>query len=237
VVYINDVLYKYRGEMPSGTSIEIQEGTISISPSAFYSCSGLTSVTIPNSVTSIGFSAFADCSGLTSVTIGDSVTSIGGSAFSGCSGLTSVTIGNSVKSIGDEAFSNCSGLTSVTIGNSVTSINYNAFDGCSDITDVYCFAEEVPSTDGDAFKNSYVKWATLHVPAVSIKDYKRTEPWASFGAIVALTEEETGIEDIETSESNVNSAPVYNLQGMKMQDADNLPKGIYIKGGKKYLVK
>lgn len=32
-------------------------------------------------------------------------------------------------------------------------------------------------------------------------------------------------------------ATVYNLQGMKMQDVDNLPKGIYIKGGKKYLVK
>jgi hypothetical protein len=32
-------------------------------------------------------------------------------------------------------------------------------------------------------------------------------------------------------------APVYNLQGIKMQNADNLPAGIYIKGGKKYLVK
>ena len=32
-------------------------------------------------------------------------------------------------------------------------------------------------------------------------------------------------------------APVYNLQGMKMQNADNLPKGIYIKGGKKYIIK
>ena len=32
-------------------------------------------------------------------------------------------------------------------------------------------------------------------------------------------------------------APIYNLQGMKMQDSDNLPKGIYIKGGKKFMVK
>jgi len=31
--------------------------------------------------------------------------------------------------------------------------------------------------------------------------------------------------------------PVYNLQGMKMQNADNLPAGIYIKNGKKYSVK
>ena len=52
-----------------------------------------------------------------------------------------------------------------------------------------------------------------------------------------MTEEETGIEDVEASESNVNNAPVYNLQGMKMLDVGNLPKGIYIKGGKKFMVK
>ena len=33
------------------------------------------------------------------------------------------------------------------------------------------------------------------------------------------------------------NAPVYNLQGMKMQDAENLPKGIYVKNGKKFVVK
>ena len=33
------------------------------------------------------------------------------------------------------------------------------------------------------------------------------------------------------------NAPVYNLQGMKMQDAENLPAGIYIKNGKKFMVK
>ena len=32
-------------------------------------------------------------------------------------------------------------------------------------------------------------------------------------------------------------ATVYNLQGMKMENADNLPAGIYIKGGKKFVIK
>ena len=62
--------------MPSGTTIEIKEGTISISPSAFSGCSGLTSVIIPNSVTSIGSYAFYDCS-LKSLTIGAGILSIG----------------------------------------------------------------------------------------------------------------------------------------------------------------
>jgi len=128
-------------------------------------------------------------------------------------------------------------LTSITIPNSVTSIGDNAFLDCSELTDVYCYAEQVPSTGSDAFANSYVEYATLHVPAEAIEDYKTTAPWSGFGKIVALTEEETGIEDIAVEDVNVNNAPVYNLRGMKMQNADNLPKGIYIKGGKKYLVK
>ena len=68
VVYINNILYKYKGTMPAGTSIDIKEGVISISGTAFYDCTGLTSVIIPNSVISIGHSAFGNCTGLTSIT-------------------------------------------------------------------------------------------------------------------------------------------------------------------------
>ena len=49
------------------------------------------------------------------------------------------------------AFVWCSSLTSVTIPNSVTSIGYLAFAYCTNIENVYCYAEEVPSTDYSAF--------------------------------------------------------------------------------------
>ena len=122
--------------MASGTVINIRKGTVSISPSAFSGCTGLTSITIPNSVTSIGEFAFSGCTGLSSVTIPSSVTSIGWLAFSGCTGLTSVTIPNSVTSIGESAFYGCTALTSVTIPNSVTSIGGGAFKGCTGLTSV-----------------------------------------------------------------------------------------------------
>ena len=134
LVYAGLVAYKYKGTMPSGTSIVLKEGTEGIAGKAFYDCDGLTSVTIPNSVTNIGNEAFEGCSGLTSLTIPNSVTSIGGSAFCGCSGLTSLTIPNSVTKIGDRAFCGCSGLTSLTIPNSVTSIGSSVFSGCSGLT-------------------------------------------------------------------------------------------------------
>lgn len=80
----------------------------------------------------------------------------------------------------------CSGLTSVTIGNSVKSIENYAFAYCSKLTDVYCYAESVPSTGSDAFTESNIQNATLHVPG-SKAAYEAVSPWNGFGEIVEMT--------------------------------------------------
>ena len=222
---------KYSGKVVIPKSVE-HEGTTysvtSIGDDAFFACSGLTSVTIPNSVTSIGDCAFHSCSGLTSVTIPNSVTSISTQAFEDCSGLASVTIGNSVKSIGDWAFGNCSGLTSVTIGNGVTRIGIRAFRDCPELLDVYCYAKDVPSTESSAFNGSYPENATLHVPAASIDSYKARAPWSKFGKIVALTPEETGIDELKGENRKVKTA-LYDLSGRRVQKGQ---KGVFIQNGK-----
>ncbi len=206
----------------------IPNSVTSIGGAAFAYCSGLTSVTIPNSVTSIGYGAFYKCSGLTSVTIGNSVTSIGDEAFAYCSALTSVTIGNSVASIGDYAFYECSGLTSVTIGSGVESIGNYAFYSCPDLLDVYCYAEKVPSTESNAFDGSYPENATLHVPDASIDSYKATAPWSSFGKIVGLSGDETGIDELKGENGKVKTV-LYDLSGRRVQKGQ---KGVFIQNGK-----
>ena len=102
-----------------------------------------------------------------------------------------------MNSIGDYAFSYCKGLTSVIIGNGVESIGGFAFDGCSKLHEVYCYAEKVPTASSYpyphyifayAFDTYFIKNSILRVPAASIDSYKASEPWNSFGKIVALTE-------------------------------------------------
>ena len=88
-------------------------------------------------------------------------------------------------------------MTSVAIGSGVETIGSRSFANCPELLDVYCYAEKVPSTNTDAFDGSYPENATLHVPAASVESYKATTPWSGFGNIVALTDGETGIEELK----------------------------------------
>ena len=111
------------------------------------------------------------------------------------------------------AFYKCSGLLSVIIGNNVKSIEEGAFEDCSKLENVYCWAERVPSTNRDAFKDSYPQYMTLYVPAGSINDYKNKLPWSEFGSIKSLDEST----DVTLSYSNLpsihNDGSVLNIQG------------------------
>lgn len=166
------------------------------------------------------------------------MTNIGEYAFKECSALISVTVPNSVTNIGGEAFKGCSGLISVTLGNGVRTISDLAFANCPELADVYCHAKNAPNTYNDAFKDSYVEYATLHVPSASISSYKAKEPWKNFKSIVALTDSDpkpTGIENVRSQMSDVKGA-FFDLNGRRM-NGEPTQKGVYIQNGKKIIVK
>ena len=223
VVYIGKVAYEFKGEMASGTAINIKEGTVSISGYAFYGCTGLTSITIPNSVTSIGRFAFegtpwynnqpdgvvyigkmaykfkGEMASGTAINIKEGTVSICPSAFEGCTALTSVTIPNSVTTIGYDTFRGCTGLTSVTIPKSVTSIGGSAFSGCTGLKKIYSLNPVPPVIYWDTFVAYDVD---LFVPKGCVPKYKEAKYWKDFRFIGEI-EEEGGIDDVIGADSKI----------------------------------
>ena len=150
-VYIGDILFAYKGDMPENTKIEVAEGTVKIASSAFNGHKNLTGITIPDSVTGIEYAAFYGCTGLTTITIPDSVTFIGDYAFAR-SGLVSITIPDNVKYLGYWAFEKCADLTAIAIGSGVTTINEHTFTNCNNLTTV-TFSDGLQSIENGAFFN------------------------------------------------------------------------------------
>ena len=135
-------------------------------------------------------------------------------------------------------YSDCSSLNSVTIPNSVTSISNSAFLFSSGLTSIISKIENPykiagknssPRTfDIDVFNN-----ATLYVPKGTINKYKSIEGWRDFKIIVELDETD-GIKkkNCETITDN----RYFNLNGKRIEGQPS-QKGVYIKNGKKVLMK
>lgn len=183
---------KYAGEIvipESVTSGGKDYDVTAIAPRAFSGCSEIISVIIGNNVTTIGESAFS-YSSLVSAYIGDGVETIDNYAFYKCSSLVDVSIGNGVTTIGTAAFQWCSELPSIIIGSSVASIGESAFYDCSSLKNVYCLAEDLPSTMPTSLDSRYQPKMVIHVPASVVETYADAQPWRNCGLVIALADDE-----------------------------------------------
>ena len=149
-VYFGNHLYKYKGEMDENTSIEIENGTLSICSFAFEKCENLVNITLPNTLRLIDKYAFAG-SGFSSISIPNSVDSIAIMAFTGCKSLTNVELNSSIKLLKRNIFSHCTALTSIDLTH-ITNIESGAFAGCSSLNTV-TFGDSRSIIDIYAFMN------------------------------------------------------------------------------------
>jgi hypothetical protein len=149
-VYFGKCLYKYKGEMPENTSIEVIDGTMSICCFAFQQCKNLVNITLPNTLRLIDRYAFAGC-GFSSISIPNSVDSIGIMAFSSCLSLTNVELSTSLKVLKNYVFNHCSALSSIDLSH-ITKIENGAFAFCSELNSV-TFNEKLSIINKFTFMN------------------------------------------------------------------------------------
>ena len=191
----------------------------------------------------MGDYAFQGFTKLITIRLPLTITTIGSNAFSG-SGLRMVEIPDKVTSVGEDAFAYCSQLTTVIIGKGIKTLSKGAFYD-SKVKDVYVKALTPPSVSSYLFSSN----PTIHVYASVLEKYKASA-WTEFGTIVGDLDDEIidSIKNIQDAEvvngqfSTVNDE-VYDLSGRKIPNGQwsmvngQLPKGVYIKDGKKVLIK
>lgn len=132
-------------------------------------------------------------------------------------------------------FYGCTGLTSITIPNSVTEIGSSTFYGCTSLTSITIAATTPPTVEEQRFDTLDFRTIKIRVPKGSLAAYQAADFWGLFWNIEEY--DPTGIADVQTDVHN-GAAPIYNLQGVMVKEAKgNLPTGIYIQEGKKFIVK
>lgn len=185
--------------------------------------------------TSIGESAFEGCSALKFyIKLDTTKPTIGDKAFMDCLALERV--GNVAKTftldmpqIGMSAFEGCAVAEAIVFTEDVTSIGPRAFAKCEALTTV-----TAPWTTPFAIENSVFSYATytnatLNVPEGAEATYQATGGWLNFY-------DTTGIK-LATEDDALNGNDAwYTIDGKRLQ-AEPTTKGIYVRGGKKIVVK
>lgn len=72
MIYINDIAYKYVGDMPKNTAYKLREGTKNAAMYLFDNCDGLRHLILPDSMEYLPSAIASDCKNLLSLTIGKS---------------------------------------------------------------------------------------------------------------------------------------------------------------------
>ena len=164
LVYAGSVVYRYKGDMPINTIVNLREDTLGIASRAFIGMSNMVSITIPSGVRYIGEGAFAECSGLIEVFWNAEYVDdlkehndIFRNAGNIDTGMR-VVIGDNVTRMPAYMFSGYYGngdynVTSVIIGKNVASIGEYAFERCEYLTELIWKAIAVDDCPRGMFDN------------------------------------------------------------------------------------
>ena len=214
---------------------------------AFYECNNLSVVNFPRSLEKIYDYAFY-CTAVEKLDLPEGLQGIGQSAFFGCRKLESVTFREGLEEIFPLAFCGDVALKEIVLPKSLTRLGGHAFSLCIGLKKVECKSTEPPVWFGSyTFQEGQnpvfdglpdLPNTPLYVPAGCKAKYQASDIWKDFnivergGGIVP-----TGI-DIANEEAGHADGRVYDLQGRLVSTSGEVVKsGVYVKNGKKVLIK
>ena len=151
------------------------------------------------------------------------------------SDLISIVVPDGVKKLGYQSFYACQNMTDISLPATLTEIGEEAFYGMTSLADVWCDAEASDVTwNGSDNSGMFMpeKATQFHVGNAAAWLEKFPEANVTFVDLIDTAIQQVG------RQTTLSGHAVYDLQGrMIVQPDSQLPKGIYIQNGKKYMVK
>lgn len=171
MIYVNNILYAYKGHNDSIFSDQFKENTTTIATNCFANNPKLKYINLPSNILYIHNSAFENCSNLTEINLPYNLEFIGDYAFKDCKDLSSITFNNLLKHIGKYCFANCSNLEKTTLPYTLKSIGDALFYNCESlrIANIPDSITYVPA--GSFSKCPNLEKVTLHNKISSIEEY------------------------------------------------------------------
>lgn len=226
---------------------------------AFTWCPTLQKVTIPEGVAFV-YNSFEYCFNLKEIVLPSTIEYMSGlgytliekfdapvslidlerGTFVECHQLKRVSLEKSQLSrLENWTFGGCTALEELLLPATLTWIDADAlFKSCNALQKIYVYNPEPAEVTQD-FDDVVYSNATLYVPTGALKKYSSAPHWQNFFKIEEFDALIDAIQDV--TEKISTETNVYDLQGRRFSNKttsrQNLPKGIYIIGGRKKVIK
>ena len=249
----------YSDEMILGDDILVIESN------AFQNCGNIKKFKLPEGLKEIGSSAFDRCT-MEAIVVPNSVEKIGMFAFQNCTNLKNFSIPDAVESIPTFMLAYCDSLEYLYIHKNVKSLESYAFTRAKKLNTIECWIDNISELEmAVGYNDDYTSFkdikedCTWHIPEGCTEAYKSQPWWVSTWRIIDdLT---TGIDNITTlgaltieivngnlliSSDKSTVIRIYGTDGTIKKSVAlgqgetvqiDLPRGIYIIGGKKIVLR
>lgn len=171
MIYVNNILYAYRGKKEIINSYDFKENTTIIASHCFYNNKNIKTINLPSDIHYIHNSAFEGCSNLTRINLPYNLEHLGDYVFKDCTNLNQIQFNNLLESIGKYCFSNCKSLLHINLPLSLKTMGDGIFYNCENLeeTNIPDSIKYIPA--GTFSKCPNLEYVKIHNNINTIEEY------------------------------------------------------------------